>query len=186
MLISNVLRRIKYHFDETEPYYIVFAVALLAGSCAGAFTVGCLSDSLVSEIGIIMSDYKDALANGFIVRDVVYEGIKNSLTMCIIIYICSFTPLAMASGVLVLAAKGFCIGFAAAGVFKCFTLKNALILLLQSTPYQLLSIAAIFLMAGIGVTNLKNGRTTAQNTMLFCTVYLLNIAGIICEVLIKC
>ena len=180
------MRRVRYHFESAEPYYIVFAVALISGVCAGTFTVGCLSDSLLSEIGIIMSNYKEALANGFRINDLFYEGIKKSLIMSLVLYVCSFTPLAVASGVLVLAAKGFCIGFAATGVLKCFALKNAAILLLQSTPYQLLSIAALLLLSGVGATNQKARRSAGQNTMLFIMIYLLFIAGIICEVLIKC
>jgi len=183
---GNVLRRIRYHFEITEPYYIVFAVALLAGSCAGAFTFGCLSSDIVAEIAIIISNYNTALSNGFIANDVIYEGVKGSLSLSLILYVGSFTPLALASGVFVLAAKGFCVGFAACGVLKCFALKNAALILLQSTPYQFLSIAALFLMSGIGVMNLKVRRTALENTMLFILIYLLFIAGTVCEVFIKC
>lgn len=186
MASINMMRRIKFHFESAEPYYITFAVALVSGICAGVFTFGCLSMSLVTEVGIIISNYSNALSYGFLTKDVVYEGIKNSLTISMFLYICSFTPLAVASGVLVLAAKGFCIGFAATGVLKCFALKNAAVTLLQSTPYQFLSIAAIILMAGIGATNQKIRRSVGSNTLLFMMIYLLFIAGIICEVLIKC
>ena len=184
--MRNLLYDIKFHFAKAEPYYITFAVALVSGICAGVFTFGCLSASLVAEVGIIISNYNNAIVYGFITDDVVYEGIKNSMAMSLILYVCSFTPLAVASGVLVLAAKGFCIGFAATGVLKCFALKNAAVLLLQSTPYQLLSIAALLLMAGIGATNQKVRRSAGLNTLLYVMAYLLFVAGIICEVLIKC
>lgn len=184
--MGNAMRSVKFHFQSAEPYYITFAVALVSGICAGIFTFGCLGASLVSEVGIIISNYYNALSYGFITSDVIYEGIKNSLIMSLVLYVCSFTPLAVASGVVVLAAKGFCIGFAATGVLKCFALKNSAMLLLQSTPYQLLSIAALLLMAGVGAMYQKSHRTAGQNTLLFIMIYLLFVAGIICEVLIKC
>lgn len=186
MFAKSILGRIKYHFEVTEPYYIVLAVALLAGSCAGAFTLGCMDKNLISEIAVILSNYNNALSNGFLTQDVICEGFMGSLKFGLILYVCSFTPLALASGVIVLTAKGFCMGFMAAGVLKCFALKNAAIILLQSTPYQLLSIAALYLMSGIGVMNLKVRRTVLWNTMLFIMIYLLFVFGIVCEVLIKC
>lgn len=186
MLTENISCRIKYHFEDAETYYIILAVALIAGSCAGAFTLGCLSPALISEITVVISNYKNSMSNGSIVKDVVFEGIKGSLHLSFIIYVCSFTPLALASGVLILAAKGFCVGFMAAGVLKCFALKNAALLLLQSTPYQLLSIAAIYLMSGVGAMNQKVHRSFFQNTILFIFIYLFFLIGIVCEVYIKC
>lgn len=180
------MRRVKFHFESAEPYYITFAVALLAGSCAGAFTFGCLGAALVSETAVIISNYLCGLSNGFITHDVVYEGIKGSLSLSLIIFVCSFTPLAMASGVVMLATKGFCIGFMVAAVFKCFALKDAALILLQSAPYQFFSITALWLMSGVGVMYLKTRRTVLQNMVLFIFIYLLFIVGIICEVLIKC
>ncbi|MBQ8165386.1 MAG: hypothetical protein IJZ94_06185 [Clostridia bacterium] len=186
MFTGNILNRIKYHFEEAEPYYIVLSVALMAGSCAGAFTLGCLSPELVAELSVIMSNYSNFMSNGSLVKDVFFEGIKGSLNLSLIIYVCSFTPLALASGVFVLSAKGFCIGFMAAGVLKCFALKNAALLLLQSAPCQLFSIAAIYLMSGVGTMNQKVHRSFFQNTILFILIYLIFILGTVCEVIIKC
>ncbi len=186
MATANFTRSLKFHFFEAEPYYIVFIVALAAGSCAGAFTFACLSDELVKEVSVVISNYNMMLSKGIGRGDVIYEGIKSSFAFTFLLYVCSFTPTALAVGALTLAAKGFSIGFWAASAIKCFSAAQAAVLILKSVPYQLISIMSLLMMAACGAICLKKQRTTLRNTMLFLIIFAFSLIGIVCEVLIKC
>ncbi|MBQ8828313.1 MAG: hypothetical protein IJZ90_04165 [Clostridia bacterium] len=186
MAAGNLTKLLKYHFQEAEPYYIVFFVALAAGSCAGAFTFGCLNDALVREAAVIFSNYSTMLKRGIDRNDVIYEALKGNCTFGIILYVCSFTPAAVAAGAFLLAVKGFCIGFMVAGFLKCFSIGAAALMVLKSLPCQFFTVTSLLLMSGCGVMYCRKQRTVLKNTMLFIAAFLISIIGIICEVLIKC
>ncbi len=186
--MDKVRLHLRKHWKINETNYLYLIVALVAGIAAGAFVVGCLDAALKEEIAVILENYRGALKSGErgAVSNVVRDSILPVLRQFAALAICGMTPLALAAGVAVLAAKGFAVGFFAAAATCCLApAGGTAILLLLSAPYQLLSSAALLFASGVSTAHCKLREKNYIYALQMVLPFTVNLLAIFADVMIK-
>ncbi len=175
------------HFRVNETNYLYIIVALAAGVAAGAFVVGCLDKPLEAEIAVILKNYSAALAEGGAasVKNILYDNILPIMRQYLLLMVCGLTYFALVSGIIVMAAKGFAVGFFVASAVSCLPLKSALLLLLPSVPYQVMSSLLLLAASGVATAHRKMHEKGYVYYLTLGLIFLINVSGVILDMLLK-
>lgn len=187
----TVKDRIRTHFSEhfalNKTNYLFFATALAAGIFAGAFTAGCLDDSLRSEIAVIFANYESALKSGTAVSvfNVFFDNITAALRPLLFLTLCGFSFLAFAAGIFFLSVKGFAVGFFTAAAVNCMGFWQAVRLVLLSLPFQLISCSCLLAAAGVAAVHRQTEEKTAIYFLQMFLAALVLLAAVFLDFFIK-
>ena len=140
------------HIQGNMIIYFIVMMFFIIGISAGAFTVKSLSDShkqeLISYMRGFFSILIDRPINGF---SVLKQSLANNLQTGALIWLLGVTVIGIPFILLLIAARGFIVGFTVGFLADQLGLKGALFSIITILPQNIIIIPGIIVVAVIGI-----------------------------------